>query len=714
MRLFSNRNRPFWRGPYPLERLPRTDTLPTTPPGWSAAGGGFSEEPPPEPGLEQSIAAYLELFQGVTGGEPAPEKAEIEFHPQKMAENLKASAYFLDAAMVGICRLPPEARLGDGGAGNGAGNEGGPGHTHAIVILIEPGLEARPGGPGHDWLAGAQTARGILRGGEIACTLAGYLRQLGFQARAEFGARSRVDAELLTVHAGLGRWKPDGSAVVNPFLGTEFTASVVTTDLMLEPDRPLAPVRSERQLRDRSLGVLLGWGGARPGWKRLRSDHRPAHLGRIPMERVRRTIKPTTYISENVPRVPLRGSFFNRALAGDLGEKARYERTRFALKHPLAAAMVPGFRSMVPHQDGPVTAGGDPTAAHPTAGDPKTGDPKNNSLAVKAACHFLDADITGICEAPAYAWYSHDKDGQPIDVAHKYAIVILIDQGHETMEGASGDDWISGAQSMRAYLRGAEIAGVVARHIRSLGYAARAHTNILSDVLHIPLVLLAGLGEMSRIGETVLNPFLGPRIKTAVITTDMPLEPDLPVDFGLQDFCGKCRKCARECPCNAITMGPKTLFNGYEIWKPDAEKCARYRLTNLKGSACGRCMKMCPFNTEGLLRNRLWLWIATHLPFTRRLLARLDDWLGHGRRNPVKRWWLDVELVEKRIVPARGVNERDLSFTFPVAPEKQKIAHYPADMNPPPDATEPVPVDRAEGLRRGAAAQAPPTAGPPR
>lgn len=99
---------------------------------------------------------------------------------------------------------------------------------------------------------------------------------------------------------------------------------------------------------------------------------------------------------------------------------------------------------------------------------------------------------------------------------------------------------------------------------------------------------------------------------------------------------------------------------------------------------------------------------ATHLPFTRRALAHLDDWLGHGRRNPVKRWWLDVELVDQRIVPAKGVNERDLNFTFPVPPEKQKIAHYPADMNPPPDAAEAVPVDRAEGPSRGRAAQAPP------
>ncbi|NIW23703.1 MAG: Fe-S protein, partial [Gammaproteobacteria bacterium] len=101
---------------------------------------------------------------------------------------------------------------------------------------------------------------------------------------------------------------------------------------------------------------------------------------------------------------------------------------------------------------------------------------------------------------------------------------MLIDQEYETMEGASGDDFISGAQSMRAYMRGAVIACVMGEHVRSLGYSARAATNADSEVLHIPLILLAGLGELSRIGELVLNPFVGPRFKSVVMTTDMPLQ----------------------------------------------------------------------------------------------------------------------------------------------------------------------------------------------
>ncbi len=115
------------------------------------------------------------------------------------------------------------------------------------------------------------------------------------------------------------------------------------------------------------------------------------------------------------------------------------------------------------------------------------------------------------------------------------------------MEGASGDDWISGAQSMRAYLRTSIIGGIVAEQIRRLGYPARCHSVVDGEVLQPPLLLLSGLGEVSRIGEVILNPYLGPRLKSGVVTTDMPFTYDKPIDFGLQRFCESCNKCAREC-----------------------------------------------------------------------------------------------------------------------------------------------------------------------
>lgn len=422
---------------------------------------------------------------------------------------------------------------------------------------------------------------------------------------------------------------------------------------------------------------------------RFSARKRPLHMGEYPMEKLKRIERPTTRITEEVPRIPRRANFFVRAGFGDLGSKPQQEISRFVNKFPLSAAMEDTMRTQVPLVD-------DESAPDKA---PLPEDPEELAHHVKALCYFLDADIVGICEVPEYAWYSHDVQGNPIVPRHKYAIVLLIDQGYETMAGSSGDDWISGAQSFRAYLKGSTIACTVAGYLRRLGHDARAHTSADSQVLHLPLTLLAGLGELSRIGELVLNPFLGPRFKTTVVTTNLPMATDRPIDFGLQDFCSKCMKCARECPCGAISFGDKVMFNGYEMWKPDAESCVRYRIMNPGGSACGRCMKVCPFNKPGLLRFRLALWLAIRVPATRRLFIWLDDVLAYGQRNPVWKWWFDLERRDGKLVKPDRINERDLRPERK-EPPKHWIALYPAETNPPPAFRDPFPVDRKAARTR--------------
>ena len=420
-----------------------------------------------------------------------------------------------------------------------------------------------------------------MRACEIACCLAEYIRHMGFDARAHVDGNELLDVERLAVLAGLAVRR--GDAIENPYIGNRFSLAAISTDYALAVDMPL---RADA-LKAKGLAYWWGINGAQSGRERNRRARRATHLSSYPMETVKRIDRPTTLIlDDEVPRVPKRAAFFQRALHGDLGDKARKERTRFAFKTPFSFALLQLIRSMVKFQDGDVT---------PADMDADS-DPSANARAIKSLSYFLGSDLTGICEIPRYAWFSHKEDGSPIEPYHRYAVVMLIDQGYDTMEGASGDDWISGAQSMRGYLRGAEIAGIMSEFLRAKGFPARAQTNADSDVLHIPLILWAGLGELSRIGELVLNPFVGPRFKSVVLTTDMPLEVDKPIDFGLQTFCGNCLKCARECPCDAIPFGDKVMFNGYEIWKPDVERCTRYRLTNPKGSACGRCMKTCPIN----------------------------------------------------------------------------------------------------------------------
>ncbi|MBI1732915.1 MAG: Fe-S protein [Gammaproteobacteria bacterium] len=679
----SNAQRPFHWGPFPLERLARDPAGVAAELAQPLAGrAGTGHEPPGTP-FAEALSAYLTLFRQFRHGEPARARAPLPDDPEIRTRDIKGSAYFLDAGQAGICRLTEACWRGAPQ----------PGHTHGIVILVEHPRLPEAGNPAHLWVRGTVAQTATLRAMEIAICLAAHIRQMGFSASAHDRAAGELDLDRLLVLAGLG--VRNGNTLCNPFLDEGFAVAAVSTEYELEPDLPLAA--SAR--RGRTLGWWVGTGGATSGLERRRQLRRATHLSRYPMETVRRVNAPTTLvIDDEVPRVPKRASFFERALRGDLGDKAQKERPRFAYKHPLAASMTGLIRAMVPRQDGPVAA------AH----DPATLDAAANTRAIKSLSYFLGADLTGICEVPRYAWFSHREDGTPIEPYHRHAVVMLIDQGYETMEGASGDDFISGAQSMRAYMRGGEIAGVMAEFLRAMGHPARPQTNADSDVLHIPLLLWAGLGELSRIGELVLNPFVGPRFKSVVLTTDLPLVPDQPVDFGLQYFCSHCSKCARECPCDAISFGDKVMFNGYEMWKPDVERCTRYRLTNRRGLACGRCMKTCPLNKVVTLDSPWYVQVANWLgvnamwlePLLVPIATRLDDWLGHGVRVPAKKWWLDLEIVDGVcVLPPHGANARDIDPGRKIDAGRHKVAYYHADMMPAPDTVNVVvDVDRKAGL----------------
>lgn len=110
-KLFSSRNRAPHFGPYPLERLPRSDSAPST--------EGLAEIPPlrlPEPENPYSIAnsfpRFFELYRRLRNGEVREQAASIPSDPEERLRHLKSLSYFLDASQVGACLIPEDARLG--------------------------------------------------------------------------------------------------------------------------------------------------------------------------------------------------------------------------------------------------------------------------------------------------------------------------------------------------------------------------------------------------------------------------------------------------------------------------------------------------------------------------------------------------------------------------------------------------------------------------
>jgi reductive dehalogenase len=719
MRLFSDRKRPVHLGPYPLERLAREAEVPDLAAVPRFRPLSFLRPDRPE-SIVNAMADHQAMMDAIRDGLVNRARSDIPADPSLRANHLKAFCHFHDASMVGICRLPDAALLDEPVRNPGIAAlaqdlrtrqtktlaagidmimadlkesmEAPPstieGHTHAIVVLNEYLRDPRPEEPGAEWLADAQAHRACLRATETAVIIATYIRLLGWDAKAHTATSSDIDLNLVTVAAGLA--SAEGGRLVNPYLGDRFGVAVVTTTLDLAPDFPLAPLAAQPWWRTKGPAWWVGAGFAKSALNRDPFVRRDYADGPHPFETLTRVDSPTTFIDEpRVPRVPKRTDMFARAQFGELGKGPQKAAAggHYVRKAAPSSAQRRMLGAFVLLQDGPPADG------------PKPADPARNAAAIKAASYFLGIDAVGLSRCPDWTWYSHDATGAPIMPPHDQAISMIVDQGHETMEGASGDDWISVAQSMRAYLRFSLLGGVIARQLRNLGYSAKAHTVMDGEVLQPPLLLLSGLGEVSRIGEVILNPFLGPRLKSGVVTTDMPIAHDKPIDFGLQSFCETCNKCARECPSGAITAGPKLMFNGYEIWKSDSQRCATYRVTTEGGSMCGRCMKTCPWNLEGLFAEAPFRWAAMHVPKAAPLLAKLDDMAGRGGLNPVKKWWWDIELHEDGAYrPARKpVNARGLQKDLVLRYEDQTLAVYPANLAPHPW-PYPFPMDREAGI----------------
>ncbi len=136
----------------------------------------------------------------------------------------------------------------------------------------------------------------------------------------------------------------------------------------------------------------------------------------------------------------------------------------------------------------------------------------------------------------------------------------------------------------------------LAAYIRELGYPAKAHFFINEEVLHVPIAVLAGVGELARNGSLITRDY-GPRVRLATVTTDLPLAVDGPVDIGVQALCGTCDKCAANCPARCIPLGPKVVVRGVEKWQLDNDKCMTYWTANpQKFNSCARCIAVCPWN----------------------------------------------------------------------------------------------------------------------
>jgi epoxyqueuosine reductase QueG len=151
----------------------------------------------------------------------------------------------------------------------------------------------------------------------------------------------------------------------------------------------------------------------------------------------------------------------------------------------------------------------------------------------------------------------------------------------------------AGVETMRAYMEITRTVVALAEHIRAMGWRARAYGEA-ADILHIPLAIDAGLGQLGKHGSLICTEF-GSSMRIATVLTDLPLAHDQPVDIAVDDLCLGCRRCTLDCPVDAIA-DHKQMVRGEEKWYVDFDKCAPY-FTHTVG--CGICIEVCPWTIPG-------------------------------------------------------------------------------------------------------------------
>jgi reductive dehalogenase len=312
-------------------------------------------------------------------------------------------------------------------------------------------------------------------------------------------------------------------------------------------------------------------------------------------------------------------------------------------KYPLSAALKDVIDYISIMEDTPVA----PQKA------PVPQEPEILTRHIKAAGYFLKADLMGACRVPKSAYYSHDKQGNPIEPRYENAIIMVMRKDLRAMRASSGKDWMGDPISFQAYQHLGMAAETMANYIRRLGWEASpqygpSFVNRYSVQLP-PLLLAAGIGEVSRVG-IILNPYLGLGFKAAAILTDMPIVPDKPIDFGLQSFCQNCKICAENCPSRAISTGDKVMYNGYETWKLDTRRCASFNFTNKNGTMCNRCVKSCPWSNPTTWPHNLVRTLVMHSRVSQPIAIRAAKLLKPGKDRPDQKWWFDMEYIDDVIV----------------------------------------------------------------
>ena len=184
----------------------------------------------------------------------------------------------------------------------------------------------------------------------------------------------------------------------------------------------------------------------------------------------------------------------------------------------------------------------------------------------------------------------------PVPEHWKFAIAIGVP--HEWDQFLSNPQY---GDSLDAYNRVRMAGWRLANFIKRIGYASRWHCPPGSyDLVATPLAVQAGLGEWGRMA-CVISPELGGNVRLAVVTTELEMAIDKPIDVGVTDFCKDCKICAEICPSASISFAdsPEGIVSrGLEHWDINNSTCFGYWMESMGPIGCRLCIAACPYSRK--------------------------------------------------------------------------------------------------------------------
>jgi len=228
--------------------------------------------------------------------------------------------------------------------------------------------------------------------------------------------------------------------------------------------------------------------------------------------------------------------------------------------------------------------------------------PSHAAKLIKKVAHHFGATMVGITTIEPDWCYNYDLRGSEnsgsYEVPKHWKFVIAFGVPHQWEQVNSNPN--SGT-SFDAYSRSSIAARRLETFIKSLGYPARRHSPMDGyDLIAVPYLVKAGLGQQGRHGIAI-TPETGSNFRAAFVTTNLEMEIDQPIDFGVKEFCAHCKICAEICPSGSISFAESNeelYTRGYRHWEINQTSCYNFWMQSMGGMGCRLCLIACPYSRK--------------------------------------------------------------------------------------------------------------------